>query len=271
MQTDSQIGYFATFVSRAVESAFRQQRFGDERWLCCFLVVAWMLRVAALVLADYQHFGSGPEFWPLLAFRGLFLGMSACAFVALRRASSPAAMGRLFLAWGFGLIAITVYSLSARVPENTNLLLMSFVMVIAVYCVAPLPLLQQMVLALPYSAAALWVCRSVDSATLMLVGAIYALANLFGAALSWRLNSWLRAAFLTAAREASLRAELEKAMGEIKTLRGMLCVCAWCRRVRDEDEAWQALETFVQERTHAAFTHGICPDCFQSQLEQVGQ
>jgi hypothetical protein len=269
--SERRIGFVGTFVSPALEHAFRQRRFREDTWLTCFLVVAAMLRVSLFVLADYQHFGLGPAFWPLLSGRLLFLLASACALLALRRAASPETADLIFFGWGCLLGCLTVASLSARPPSNTGLLLMSFSVVLMAYCVTPLPLPRQAMLALGYSAAVLGVCRHVDGVTLGTVGAIHALSNLFGAVTSWRLNHRRRQAFLSSQREAELRASLETAAAEIRTLRGLLCICAWCKRIRDEATVWQTVETFVQSRTHASFTHGICPNCLQSQEREFAR
>ncbi len=268
-ESEGRIGFLGTFTSPAVEGAYRQRHFPQDRWLCCFLIVAGMLRVLLLLLVDYLDFGVGTDFWQLLAWRLCFLIVSACVLLALRRAASPAAAERLFLGWCFVLAVLTVYVISARPPGNTGLLCMSFVVVLVGYCVAPLPLSRQALLTLPYSVAILYVSREADSATLSMVALVHVLSNLFGAATSWRLNHWRREAFLRDRRDAELRARLQDALAEIRTLRGLLCICAWCKRIRDEAEQWQEVDTYVQRRTHAAFTHGICPDCQRSQLKQL--
>ena len=57
-------------------------------------------------------------------------------------------------------------------------------------------------------------------------------------------------------------AQLQKALDAIKTLRGLLSVCAWCgNKIEDEDGHWVSLETYVEEHSEAKFTHGICPEC----------
>jgi hypothetical protein len=48
---------------------------------------------------------------------------------------------------------------------------------------------------------------------------------------------------------------------EIKTLSGLLPVCAWCKKVRDDGGYWEQIEKYISSRTRASFTHGICPDC----------
>ena len=57
--------------------------------------------------------------------------------------------------------------------------------------------------------------------------------------------------------------QLEKSLKEIKTLRGLLPICAWCRKIRDDKGYWKGLEAYIQEHTDAAFTHGICPKCMK--------
>ncbi|MGD0018972.1 MAG: hypothetical protein ABSD62_06920 [Candidatus Limnocylindrales bacterium] len=75
----------------------------------------------------------------------------------------------------------------------------------------------------------------------------------------------------TSATEAMLRqkhrelreavARLEAAMTTIANLEGILPICAHCKRIRDADDTWVRIETYVEERSGAQFSHGICPQC----------
>ena len=55
--------------------------------------------------------------------------------------------------------------------------------------------------------------------------------------------------------------ELEKAIKEINTLRGLIPICAHCKKVRNTKGAWQQVEVYVSEHTEAKFSHGICESC----------
>jgi PAS domain S-box-containing protein len=55
--------------------------------------------------------------------------------------------------------------------------------------------------------------------------------------------------------------ELQNALAHIKTLRGLIPICASCKRIRDDSGYWNQLETFIKERSEAEFSHAICPDC----------
>ncbi|MBK7975203.1 MAG: response regulator transcription factor [Deltaproteobacteria bacterium] len=55
--------------------------------------------------------------------------------------------------------------------------------------------------------------------------------------------------------------DLEKALAKVRTLQGLLPVCAWCRKVRSDQDYWESFEAYVSDHTDATVTHGICPDC----------
>jgi PAS domain S-box-containing protein len=59
-----------------------------------------------------------------------------------------------------------------------------------------------------------------------------------------------------------LIAELQVALADVKTLSGLLPICANCKNVRDDRGYWKQIETFIGERSNAKFSHGICPTCF---------
>ena len=62
-------------------------------------------------------------------------------------------------------------------------------------------------------------------------------------------------------RERTLRRELEEALRQVKQLSGLLPICAWCKKIRDEEGEWNQLEAYLSSRSEAGFTHGVCPDC----------
>lgn len=60
-----------------------------------------------------------------------------------------------------------------------------------------------------------------------------------------------------------LIAELQKAMAEIRTLHGIIPLCSSCKKVRDDEGAWQQVESYIRARSDAQFSHGICPECLE--------
>jgi PAS domain S-box-containing protein len=55
--------------------------------------------------------------------------------------------------------------------------------------------------------------------------------------------------------------ELQDALTQVKTLSGLLPICASCKKIRDDEGYWNQIETYIQEHSEAEFTHGICDEC----------
>lgn len=58
---------------------------------------------------------------------------------------------------------------------------------------------------------------------------------------------------------------------ELKTLQGLIPICASCKKIRDEQGQWQALELYIKEHSEAEFTHGLCPHCLEVYKGQIGK
>jgi YesN/AraC family two-component response regulator len=63
--------------------------------------------------------------------------------------------------------------------------------------------------------------------------------------------------------------ELEEALTKIKTLRGLIPICASCKKMRSDQGYWQHLEDYLMEHTEADFTHGLCPEWLEKMEMQV--
>jgi CHASE3 domain sensor protein len=65
--------------------------------------------------------------------------------------------------------------------------------------------------------------------------------------------------------------ELQESLANVKQLRGLLPICAWCKKVRDDGDYWHAVDHYVAAHTDARFTHGMCPDCEAQQTAELGE
>ena len=61
---------------------------------------------------------------------------------------------------------------------------------------------------------------------------------------------------------------LRKAFDEIDSLRGLLTICAHCKKIQDEEGEWQDVETYVRRHSEADFSHAICPECSEQMLKE---
>lgn len=61
--------------------------------------------------------------------------------------------------------------------------------------------------------------------------------------------------------------KLQAAVAEVRTLRGFLPICTYCKRIRDDENYWQSVEAYISKHTGTHFSHGICPSCYAKRVE----
>jgi AmiR/NasT family two-component response regulator len=65
--------------------------------------------------------------------------------------------------------------------------------------------------------------------------------------------------------------ELEKALNEIKVLRGIIPICMFCKNIRDDQGLWKKVEIYVTEHSDSQFSHSLCPDCFKKHYPEFSK
>ena len=68
---------------------------------------------------------------------------------------------------------------------------------------------------------------------------------------------------------AQLVLRLEASLAEVRSLRAILPICAYCKRIRDDENYWHTVETYISTHTRTQFSHGICPSCMESEVEPL--
>jgi DNA-binding response OmpR family regulator len=61
--------------------------------------------------------------------------------------------------------------------------------------------------------------------------------------------------------------DLETALRSIKLLHGLLPICTYCKKVRNDQDYWQQVESYVESHAEVQFSHSVCPDCFETQVK----
>lgn len=67
----------------------------------------------------------------------------------------------------------------------------------------------------------------------------------------------------------NLLLQLEKSLKEIKILKGLLPICAYCKKIRDDQGFWQQMELYIHTHSGAEFSHGICPACEEKAFKEL--
>ena len=64
-------------------------------------------------------------------------------------------------------------------------------------------------------------------------------------------------------------AELEATVAQVKRLEGILPICMYCKKIRDDQSSWHQLEDYISKNSEAEFSHSMCPHCYEEQMEKA--
>jgi hypothetical protein len=65
--------------------------------------------------------------------------------------------------------------------------------------------------------------------------------------------------------------ELEAALQDVRELGGLLPICSFCKKIRDDEGYWSQVEEYIQTHTKAQFTHGLCPECYEREAHRLDE
>jgi DNA-binding response OmpR family regulator len=63
--------------------------------------------------------------------------------------------------------------------------------------------------------------------------------------------------------------DLSDALARVRQLEGIIPICMYCKKIRDDHDSWQQLETYITEHSEALFSHGMCPQCYENQMAEL--
>ncbi len=266
-QPEERFRFDSVFASAELEKQYRQSQLTSNYVAAKWCIIATIIVSGLFLSSDYRLFGPSWEFLTLLGLRALTIALSLVALFLLRRTPSPVSFNVILWSWAMIVSVSTVFVNSTRPGAYTGHIIITVEMVLLTYCVLPLPLVLQILTASVNTIAGPILHFFTDPAgrgmTQSAVLQAYFVANLLGIITSIQLHRRKRQLFAAALRQTELTANLEHALTEIRTLRGILPICAHCKRVRNDAGAWEQVEVYVRKHTLAEFTHDICPECAQ--------
>jgi len=257
------ISYFSTFTCPETEQAFRQKNLRQDLRLSIGLVLTAAVGAIFFILHDFALFGASAQFFGLLALRSALILVSLAVVSMLRRCSSSVRADLIVFVWCLVLSMAHAYAVTTR---PVGFVWHTLMCIGLVYAIVPVPLRLQICIAAIFSITifGLEIWLGLDVLSLVPLAGAFVLINGIGILTSWQLNKRRRQVHSAWLRETKLRQQMEQVLAEVKTLRGLLPICAWCKKIREEDQ-WLPIEEYVQEHSLANFTHGICPHCLGEQ------
>jgi hypothetical protein len=256
---------FSRIESIALEDRFRRESLQQDSRQMQIVVLVGLLTVAAFSATDVI---SAATIGVTHACRILVAVTMAIAVVVFRRTQSVMVFDRTttLALWVF--IAHNILISLYRPPDFTQGVVLNVLTVLSIYTAMPAPLRIQTPPAVFLSLAdsTIWILyrQSVwePFATISVLAA-YLLANILGTFVSYRLHASRRRAFIHLCNEQEAGRRLQRALDELKVLRGMIPICCMCKRIRDDKGYFEALEDYLRRHSEADFTHTLCPDCLK--------
>lgn len=256
------IGRWVRFESPEMEAAYRESALAGKLPRARF--VLWLTCFGAAVFApqDYMTFGNTTGFYVGLAVRCCVLAFCLTTLARIRRAIAPDQLEKWMIAFCVVMGALVLFGFATRPLERMSHGL-NVLVVFALGTGVPMRFRHQTLASVSFAVLAYLVLLGKRPTAFNAISVFFVLAlsialSLLTSASDHRVQ---RERFAAHENEIQLRQGLESAMTEIKTLRGLLPICAACKKIRKDDGVWQQIETYLQAHTHAQFTHGICPDC----------
>lgn len=227
----------------------------------------WFVRTDLALVGD-----DWPRLWPRLLVRTLLAGVSVAGIVSMRRITTRHAYRQAVLILALALVA-TVLALNTLRTAGASLPLRTPLYVLAVlYFGLPNTFRRQILPALLLSTGVVGLRlfyltggTESDPAGDVLMMTVMNLVGIYWVRRRLALEDAIGAA-LAAEREARLASERSRA--ELRTLHGIIPICAHCKRVRPSAGTWQQIERYVREHSEAEFSHSICPDCLVAHYDE---
>jgi nitrate reductase NapAB chaperone NapD len=63
--------------------------------------------------------------------------------------------------------------------------------------------------------------------------------------------------------------ELQETLSRVKQLEGIISICMYCKKIRNDADSWDQMEVYISNHSEALFSHGLCPECYNQQMEEL--
>ena len=228
------------------EEEFRAWELEDRKTMAIPALLVSGLIVLALGVLDLGYFAGSSLGSVAVGARFLLAAGSLVAAWRVRRSQAPGVVDAWLFGWSLAMVgALAVrHLMAADQPPGHHTLDVALTFL---WLALPNPLKLQIIPSLATVGTALSTPWG-DAHPATLIGA-YCFALAGGILVSWDRNRTARSRF--------------RAVSEIRTLRGIIPICAQCKQVRDDNGFWRRVEEYVREHTEAEFTHGLCPACLE--------
>lgn len=248
------------------ELRYRNGRFTHDRTHVMGIIVVTAFIVAGYIALDTFFIQDRNALKISIVARSLTLAASILTIWLIYRISSIKLFDWTVFIWGIFLISHMLTINLVRPGDNVNIVAWDILAILVIYTVFPVPLHFQVIVSslLTMGSGMLWlIYKDPQWRVLGLVSTLsaYFSANFYGIFLSIRLRRTNRKQFIFFEEEQKAKEKLETTLAEVKILRGILPICSFCKKIRNDKGYYEAVEAYIHRYSEADFTHTVCPEC----------
>ncbi len=158
--------------------------------------------------------------------------------------------------------------------SNMAIIVWELIIIIHIYTVVPTQLTIQTVLAIYLTIGEIiffiaFKHKSWKTMETLSVFGAFMWANILGIFISHRNHKLRRKQFILNKIEQKIMEDLENALSEVKVLRGIIPICSFCKKIRNNKGYYEEVEDYISKHTDADFSHTICPECLKENYPDV--
>ena len=260
------LDWFGQFTNSEVEYAYRKHRLDLDRVQLRLVSIIVVMAEVAFVMNDIRVASPDSAMWiALFIMRFTLVAFTVGYGIAVSRVRSAQTLDALTM---FIILAITLIALgvdAARPKDFFTHVGADIVILFGIYFVIPLSQTLRIASAGAFTLALFFlyfVYKEIpDALTGTSVFVSVTIANLLGGLISFRVARIQRGEYTALRNEQAARHAHEEALANIRSLSGLIPICAGCKKVRNDEGFWEQVESYVRDRSEADFSHSLCPVC----------
>lgn len=269
--------YLAEFSDPDLESDYRRAHLGEDARALFVLMMIVLPAHAIWLISDYLVAASGTSFGLMATIRAVIIVTGILVILVTFRTRSPRVFSAAVLITAVISAAGILFFDLTRPSDYLGHYTIDIIVIIALYFAVPLPVRLQATCSALYSFALLGIYFSLKESVHtnlynFTIPLSVVISNAVGYLASRNLAIRRRREYFLFHRESEARTQLQHALDNIRTLSGLLPICAGCKKIRDDKGYWNHVEAYLAARSEVAFTHGLCPDCsnsYRAELERI--
>ncbi len=261
------------YADRALERLFRMESHDRLRGQFLAGIAILLVMLSLFLINDLLNASEVGEISSLVMVRVAALCLGTALFSIVYRAAHSWTIDAMTTLLMVVICTMTVFINSTRPADYFGHYALDIVFILGLYILLPTPLRYKAAAALLFSFLqfALFIgWKEVDyDLAYMAIPVSLIQANIIGVIFSIQFGRYRRMNFSLMLRDQKEQARLKEALDNVKTLSGMLPICACCKKIRDDQGYWASVEKYISDRVEVSFTHGLCPTCYDTAIRDL--